>query len=185
MMDKDFQLLIQRFYELQEERVETYRLFEQGHEAYLKSGPHYDFIHYRQLVHEITLAFNGISKELIQMKDRFREVYDRSDLSEHIEKIQELEKEKLALTARLQLARQNAQDHPNEESYKEEAQQLKHKKKFTQTQGEHANCPGWICTRDPKNAMRECDKEDQGVCNGLKRTKKATLLKNAYLKLKG
>lgn len=63
----------------------------------MKSGPHYDFGYYRQLVHEITQAFNGISKELIQMKDRFREVYDRPDLSEHLEKIQELEKEKLSL----------------------------------------------------------------------------------------
>ncbi|KAG8594410.1 hypothetical protein GDO81_001192 [Engystomops pustulosus] len=97
MMDNDFRLLIQRFYELQGERVETYRLFDEGHQAYLKSGPHYDFIHYRQLVHEITQAFSGISKELIQIKDRFRELHDRTDLSEHLEKIQELEKEKLEL----------------------------------------------------------------------------------------
>ncbi|XP_075466962.1 required for excision 1-B domain-containing protein [Ascaphus truei] len=127
MTDKDFRELVQRFYELQSERVETYRLFEEGHQAYLKSGPHYDFIHYRQLVHEITLAFNGISKEIIQMKDRFREVYDRSDLSEHLEKIQEIEKEKLELTARLQLAKQNAQDRPGSETHQEEAQLLKHK----------------------------------------------------------
>ncbi|XP_063770798.1 required for excision 1-B domain-containing protein isoform X2 [Pseudophryne corroboree] len=127
MTDNDFRLLLQRFYELQAERVDTYRLFEEGHQAYLKSGPHYDFIQYRQLVHEITQAFNGISKELIQMKDRFREFYDRSDLSEHLENIQELEKEKLELTARLQLARQNAQDHPSQECYKEEVQLLKHK----------------------------------------------------------
>ncbi|XP_056430521.1 required for excision 1-B domain-containing protein isoform X2 [Hyla sarda] len=127
MTDNDFRLLIQRFYQLQEERVETYRLFDEGHQAYLKSGPHYDFIHYRQLVYEITQAFNGISKELIQMKDRFRELYDRSDLSEHLEKIQELEKEKLELTARLQLAKQNAQEHPNDESHQDEVQLLKHK----------------------------------------------------------
>lgn len=127
MTDNEFKLLVKRFYELQAERVETYRLFDEGHQAYMKSGPHYDFIHYRMLVHEITQAFNGISKEIIQMKDRFREVYDRSDLSEHLDKIQELEKEKLSLTARLQLAKQNVQDHPSEESYKEEVQQLKHK----------------------------------------------------------
>ncbi|KAM9328905.1 required for excision 1-B domain-containing protein [Gastrophryne carolinensis] len=127
MTDNDFRLLIRRFYELQAERVETYHLFEEGHQAYMKSGPHYDFIHYRQLVHEITQGFNGISKELIQMKDRFKEVYDRADLSEHLEKLQDLEKEKLSLTARLQLAKQNAQDHPSEESHKEDVQQLKHK----------------------------------------------------------
>ncbi|XP_075061335.1 required for excision 1-B domain-containing protein isoform X3 [Mixophyes fleayi] len=139
MTDNDFRLLIQRFYELQAERVDTYHLFEEGHQAYLKSGPHYDFIQYRQLVHEITQAFNGISKELIQMKDRFREFYDRPDLSEHLEKIQELEKEKLELidsyrslflsyqTARLQLAKQNAQDHPSQACHQEEVQLLKHK----------------------------------------------------------
>ncbi|CAJ0944533.1 unnamed protein product [Ranitomeya imitator] len=98
-----------------------------GHQAYLKSGPHYDFIRYRQLVHEITQAFNGISKELIQMKDRFRELHDRPDLSEHLEKIQELEKEKLELTARLQLAKQNAQDHPNDEAHQEEVHLVKQK----------------------------------------------------------
>ncbi|XP_075706833.1 required for excision 1-B domain-containing protein [Rhinoderma darwinii] len=127
MTDNDFRLLIQRFYQLQAERVETYHLFDEGHQAYLKSGPHYDFIHYRQLVHEITQAFSGISKELLQMKDQFRELHDRSDLSEHLEKIQELEKERLELTARLQLAKQNAQDHPSDESYQEEVQLLKHK----------------------------------------------------------
>ncbi|XP_018111698.1 required for excision 1-B domain-containing protein isoform X1 [Xenopus laevis] len=127
MMDNDFRNLIRRFYELQAERVETYRMFEEGHQAYLKSGPHYDFVRYRQLVHEITLAFNGISKEVIQIKDRFREVYDRSDLSEHLEKIQEMEKEKLELTARLQIAKQNAQDHPSQELHQEEMQILKHK----------------------------------------------------------
>uniref|UniRef100_A0A8C5M413 Uncharacterized protein n=1 Tax=Leptobrachium leishanense TaxID=445787 RepID=A0A8C5M413_9ANUR len=127
LVDNDFRQLIQRFYELQTERVEAYRLFDEGHHAYLKSGPHYDFIQYRQLVHEITKAFNGINKELIQMKDRLREVYDRSDLSEHLEKMQEMEKEKLELTARLQIAKQNSQDHPNQEDYKEEVQILKHK----------------------------------------------------------
>ncbi|XP_053321690.1 required for excision 1-B domain-containing protein [Spea bombifrons] len=127
MVDNDFRHLIQRFYELQAERVEAYKLFEEGHQAYLKSGPHYDFIRYRQLVHEITKAFNGINKELIQMKDRFREVHDRPDLSEHLEKLQEMEKEKLELTARLQLAKQNSQDHPSQEDYQEEAQTLKQK----------------------------------------------------------
>nr|XP_033812926.1 required for excision 1-B domain-containing protein isoform X5 [Geotrypetes seraphini] len=98
-----------------------------GHQAYLNTGPHYDFIQYRQLVHEITLAFNSISKEIIQMKDRFHEVYGRPDLSYHIEKIQEKEKEKLELTARLQIAKQNVLDHPGVEAHPQEVQELKHK----------------------------------------------------------
>eukprot|EP00064_Thunnus_orientalis_P011405 superscaffoldBa00001646_g11436 len=92
MVPTDFKTLIQRFYHLQSERVETYQLFEEGHEAYLRTGPHYDFDHYRQLVHEITQAFCGISKE----------------------------------TAKLQLARQRAQDHPEDEGCQEKIQEIKH-----------------------------------------------------------
>ncbi|XP_069505394.1 required for excision 1-B domain-containing protein isoform X2 [Ambystoma mexicanum] len=97
MSDADLKSLVLRFYALQNERVEAYRLFEEGHQAYLRTSPHYGFVQYRQLVHEITLAFGGISKEMIQIKDRFREVHGRSDLAQHIERMQEHEKEKLEL----------------------------------------------------------------------------------------
>ncbi|XP_072338474.1 required for excision 1-B domain-containing protein isoform X3 [Scyliorhinus torazame] len=117
--------LVRNLYALQEERVEAYQLFDLGHQAYLRSSPNYDFIQYRQLVHEITQAFNRISKEVIQLKDRFHEEYDRPDLSEHVERVQEREREKLELTAQLQLAKQNMLDHPGNETYQEEAQELK------------------------------------------------------------
>uniref|UniRef100_A0AAX7W3U8 Required for excision 1-B domain containing n=1 Tax=Astatotilapia calliptera TaxID=8154 RepID=A0AAX7W3U8_ASTCA len=123
----DFKALIQRFYHLQSERVETYRLFEEGHEAYLRTGPHYDFDHYRQLVHEITQAFCGISKEVLEIKGRLHDEFDRPDLSEHIEKLQNKEKEKLELTAKLQLAKQQAQDQPEDQSCQEQIQEIKHK----------------------------------------------------------
>ncbi|XP_072099924.1 required for excision 1-B domain-containing protein [Mobula birostris] len=119
--------LVRCLYTLQEERVEAYRLFDLGHQAYLRSAPNYDFIRYRQLVHEITQAFNRISKEVIQLRDRFQEDFDRPDLSKHIERIQEREQEKLVLTAQLQLAKQNALDHPGNETYEEEARELKHR----------------------------------------------------------
>ncbi|KPP66977.1 hypothetical protein Z043_114475 [Scleropages formosus] len=89
--------LIQRFYVLQAERVEAYTLFEEGHEAYLRTGPHYDFLRYRQLVHEIAQAFGGISREVLDIKERLHRDFDRVDLSEHIEKLQEKEKQKLEL----------------------------------------------------------------------------------------
>ncbi|XP_057697714.1 required for excision 1-B domain-containing protein [Corythoichthys intestinalis] len=127
MVSTDVKSLIQRFYQLQSERLEAYRLFEEGHEAYLKTGPHYDFEHYKQLVHQITLAFSGISKEVLEIKDKFQLHLDRPDLSEHIEKLQCKEKQKLQLTAQLQLARQRAQDHPEEgDALQEKIQQLKH-----------------------------------------------------------
>ncbi|KAM4548736.1 required for excision 1-B domain-containing protein [Odontesthes bonariensis] len=126
MVPSDFKSLIQRFYHLQSERIETYRLFEEGHEAYLRTGPHYDFDHYKQLVHEITQAFSGISKEVLEIKGRLHNEFDRPDLSEHIEKLQSKEKQKLELTAKLQLARQQAQDHPEEEGCEEKIQDIKH-----------------------------------------------------------
>ncbi|KAG7260307.1 hypothetical protein CRUP_022781 [Coryphaenoides rupestris] len=73
MVPTEFKVLIQRFYALQTERIETYRLFEE------------------QLVHEITQAFLGISRE----------------------------------TAMLQMARQRAQDHPEEEGCQEKIQDIK------------------------------------------------------------
>ncbi|TMS20633.1 Required for excision 1-B domain-containing protein [Larimichthys crocea] len=97
-----------------------------GHEAYLRTGPHYDFDHYRQLVHEITQAFCGISKEVLEIKERLHHEFDRPDLSEHIEKLQSKEKQKLELTAKLQLARQRAQDHPEDEDCQEKIQEIKH-----------------------------------------------------------
>lgn len=63
----------------------------------MRTGPHYDFDHYKQLVHEITQAFCGISKEVLEIKERLHNEFDRPALSEHIEKLQSKEKQKLEL----------------------------------------------------------------------------------------
>ncbi|KAG8126946.1 putative C19orf60-like protein [Naja naja] len=117
----DVQNLVRRFYALQTERVEAYHLLEEGHQAYLRSGPDYDFLRYRQLVHEITLAFNGISQEILQIKENLEGPHGRKDLAEHLGRIQEKEQEKLELTAQLQLAKQNVQDQPGVEAHAQEA----------------------------------------------------------------
>ncbi|KAJ7308394.1 hypothetical protein JRQ81_008936 [Phrynocephalus forsythii] len=127
MLEGDVQALVRRFYALQGERVEAYRLFEEGHRAYLRSGPDYDFVRYRQLVHEISLGFNGISREVLQIKGQLEGPRGRPDLAHHLGRLQEKEKEKLELTVQLQLAKQNAQDHPGTEAYAQEVQELKHK----------------------------------------------------------
>ncbi|XP_067416866.1 required for excision 1-B domain-containing protein isoform X2 [Emydura macquarii macquarii] len=118
-------VLLRRFYALQGERVEAYRLFEEGHRAYLSSGPHYDFLRYRQLVHEITLGFNGISREILQIKEQLQAEHGRPELAQHLARVQEKEKEKLELTAQLQLARQNVQDQPGAPAHQREVQELK------------------------------------------------------------
>ncbi|XP_062366058.1 required for excision 1-B domain-containing protein [Cinclus cinclus] len=119
--------LLQRLRALQSERVETYRLFEEGHRAYLSSAPHYDFPRYRQLVHEVTVAFSGISQEVLDIAGRLRDELGRADLAQHLARLQEREQEKLQLTAQLQLARQQAQDQPEVDAHQQEEQELKHK----------------------------------------------------------
>nr|XP_054506404.1 required for excision 1-B domain-containing protein [Agelaius phoeniceus] len=119
--------LLQRLRELQSERVETYRLFEEGHRAYLSSAPHYDFPRYRQLVHEVTVAFSGISREVLAIAGRLRDQLGRPDLAQHLARLQDREQEKLQLTAQLQLARQQAQDQPDVGAHQQEVQELKHK----------------------------------------------------------
>uniref|UniRef100_A0A1A8HSS2 Chromosome 19 open reading frame 60 n=1 Tax=Nothobranchius kuhntae TaxID=321403 RepID=A0A1A8HSS2_NOTKU len=126
LVPSELKTVIQRFYHLQSERLETYSLFEEGHKAYLRTAPHYDFEHYKQLVHEITQAFSGISKEVLEIKERLHQDFDRPDLSEHIEKLQSKEKQKLELTARLQLAKQQAQDHPEDEDCRDKIHEIKH-----------------------------------------------------------
>ncbi|KAM6189343.1 required for excision 1-B domain-containing protein [Sarcoramphus papa] len=119
--------LLRRLQALQGERAEAYRLFEEGHRAYLSSAPHYDFPRYRQLVHEITLAFSGISREVLRIAGRLRDDLARPDLAQHLARLQEREQEKLQLTAQLQLARQQAQDQPDVDAHQQEVRELKHK----------------------------------------------------------
>uniref|UniRef100_A0A8C3IYA7 Uncharacterized protein n=1 Tax=Calidris pygmaea TaxID=425635 RepID=A0A8C3IYA7_9CHAR len=95
-----------------------------GHRAYLSSAPHYDFPRYRQLVHEITVAFNGISQEVLLIAGRLRDQLARPDLAQHLARLQEREQEKLQL---LQLARQRAQDQPEVDTHQQEVRELKHK----------------------------------------------------------
>ncbi|XP_044311941.1 required for excision 1-B domain-containing protein [Varanus komodoensis] len=127
MAEDDVASLVHRFYTLQTERVEAYHLFEEGHRAYLRSAPNYDFPRYRQLVHEITVAFSGISRDILQIKEKLGGPSGRADLAQHLARLQEKEKEKLELTAQLQLAKQNVQDQPGEEAHVEEVRQLKHR----------------------------------------------------------
>uniref|UniRef100_A0A8B9F427 Required for excision 1-B domain-containing protein n=1 Tax=Amazona collaria TaxID=241587 RepID=A0A8B9F427_9PSIT len=93
------QALLRRLRALQGERAEAYRLLEQGHRAYLSSAPHYDFPRYRQLVHEITVAFNSISREVLSIAGRLQDELARPDLAQHLSRLQEREQEKLQLVS--------------------------------------------------------------------------------------
>ncbi|KAM9369184.1 required for excision 1-B domain-containing protein [Phaethornis superciliosus] len=127
MTGSEVPAVLRRLQGLQAERAERYRQLEEGHRAYLSTGPHYDFPRYRQLVHEVTVAFGGISREVLSITGCLRDRLARPDLAQHLERLQDREREKLQLTAQLQLARQRAQDHPQDETHQQEVQDLKHK----------------------------------------------------------
>uniref|UniRef100_A0A8V5GVE2 Uncharacterized protein n=1 Tax=Melopsittacus undulatus TaxID=13146 RepID=A0A8V5GVE2_MELUD len=93
------QALLRRLRALQGERAEAYRLLEQGHSAYLRSAPHYDFPRYRQLVHEITVAFSSISREVLSITGCLQDELARPDLAQHLVLLQEREQEKLQLVS--------------------------------------------------------------------------------------
>ena len=65
-----------------------------GFEAYLAGAPNYNFSMYKQLVHEITMAFKKISDEILSIKTQLADV--DAGVAKIIEKIQDVEKEKLA-----------------------------------------------------------------------------------------
>ncbi|XP_077981638.1 required for excision 1-B domain-containing protein-like [Glandiceps talaboti] len=123
--DESVKELIRKFYSLQEERVHTYIVFDGHHHEYLSGAPNYDFPKYRQAVHEMTQEFSKISKDIIAIEEKLKNSHSRNDLAAIVRIVQDEEKNKLELTAQMQLAKQNMVDHPRQDTYKEELSQLK------------------------------------------------------------
>ncbi|CAC5398937.1 unnamed protein product [Mytilus coruscus] len=121
--------LLQRFHLLQQERVETYTLFEEGFVAYLKGHPNYNFPLYRQLVHEITETFNKISTDIIVIKTRLNDDHQQNTVAGLVSKIQDQEQKKLETTVQHQISRQNELDHPDVPEHKEQSESHKEKLK--------------------------------------------------------
>ncbi|XP_002734852.1 required for excision 1-B domain-containing protein-like [Saccoglossus kowalevskii] len=114
MSEENIQDLVKKVFVLQEQRVHTYRVFDGHHQEYLKSAPNYDFLKYRQYVHDVTQEFNRISLAIIEIQTQLKNC-DKKELVGLIKLLQDEEKSKLELTAALQLAKQNAIDHPHDE----------------------------------------------------------------------
>ncbi|XP_076045131.1 required for excision 1-B domain-containing protein-like [Oratosquilla oratoria] len=111
--------LVKNFEQLQEERVHTYRLFEEGHKIYLASQPNYEFPKFRKLVHDVTEEFKRISEGIISIEKELR-TSGNVAVADIVAHIQEYEKRKLELTAHLQLAKQMLQENEGDlEQYKE------------------------------------------------------------------
>lgn len=86
-----------------------------GHKIYLSTAPDYDFPTFRQLVREVTQEFKRISEGMVDIEHKLRFDCGTPHLADYLVALQEEEKVKLELTAKLQLAKQNLLDGPEEQ----------------------------------------------------------------------
>ena len=101
--------LVQKFHLLQEERAHTYKLFEESHKIYLNTAANYHFSKFRQLINDVTQEFKRISVAMIGIEKQLRSV-GHSKLADIVSQLQNDEKIKLVLSAKLQIAKQEAID---------------------------------------------------------------------------
>ncbi|XP_041991836.1 uncharacterized protein LOC121742682 isoform X1 [Salvia splendens] len=93
--------LLRRFLSVQQRRALAYARLKRGFEDYRASGGELAF---QQLCSEITLEFNDYSKQVLEMESIFASpAYCREDLAGLLRSVQVKEKEKLNLTATIQV----------------------------------------------------------------------------------
>ncbi|XP_054811344.1 uncharacterized protein LOC129312694 [Prosopis cineraria] len=94
-------LLLHQFLEIQQRRAEAYSKLKRGFSEYMTSGGE---LAYQQLCSEITIEFNDCSKKVIELESLFRSSdHCRVDLAQLLRAVQDQEKQKLQLTATIQL----------------------------------------------------------------------------------
>ncbi|KAF3789616.1 hypothetical protein EJ110_NYTH17882 [Nymphaea thermarum] len=93
--------LLRRFLGVQQRRAAAYERLRRGFAEYMVTGG--DAI-YQQLCSEITLEFNDCSKQVLEMESVLSNpVFHRNDLADLLKSVQAHEKQKLHLTARIQV----------------------------------------------------------------------------------
>ncbi|GLT50019.1 hypothetical protein SLA2020_235330 [Shorea laevis] len=93
--------LLRRFLDIQERRAQAYAKLKKGFSDYMVSGGE---LAYQQLCNEITVEFNDCSKQVLEMESLFLNPdYCRADLAQLLRAVQTQEKEKLHLTAKIQV----------------------------------------------------------------------------------
>ncbi|GMP40907.1 hypothetical protein CsSME_00011187 [Camellia sinensis var. sinensis] len=93
--------LLRRFLEIQERRAHAYAKLKKGFADYMVSGGESV---YQQLCSEITVEFNECSKQVLEMESLFLSPdCFRDDLAHLVRSIQVQEKQKLQLTATIQV----------------------------------------------------------------------------------
>ncbi|XP_044460841.1 uncharacterized protein LOC123192374 [Mangifera indica] len=94
-------LLLRRFLAVQQRRAQAYANLKRGFSEYMVSGGE---LAYQQLCSEITEEFNDCSKQVLEMESSFRNPeFCRVDLAQLLRAVQMQEKQKLNLTARIQV----------------------------------------------------------------------------------
>ncbi|KAK4593584.1 hypothetical protein RGQ29_017627 [Quercus rubra] len=93
--------LLRSFLAIQERRAQAYSKLKSGFAEYMVSGGE---LAYQQLCSEITQEFNDCSKQVLEMESLFMNPdYCRIDLAQLLRAVQTQEKQKLQLTATIQL----------------------------------------------------------------------------------
>lgn len=93
--------LLRRFLAVQQRRALAYARLKRGFEDYMVSGGE---LAYHQLCSSITVEFNDCSKQVLEMESVFASpAYSREDLAGLLRSVQVQEKEKLHLTATIQV----------------------------------------------------------------------------------
>ncbi|XP_022150684.1 uncharacterized protein LOC111018757 [Momordica charantia] len=93
--------LLRKFLEIQQRRAEAYAKLKRGFDEYMTSGRE---VSYQQLCSEITTEFNYCSKQVIDIESDFRNPdHSRLELADLLRSVQLQEKQKLHLTAQIQL----------------------------------------------------------------------------------
>jgi len=105
--------LIKAFNSAQSLRVNAYNKFEIGFREYLETGA---FPQYQQLTQNITAEFVKISNKIREIESELH-THNKHDLANIIRQIQNNEKEKLRLTAALQVYRKSEKDLLEEEKF--------------------------------------------------------------------
>ncbi|KAL1292083.1 hypothetical protein HN51_060533 [Arachis hypogaea] len=94
-------LLLRSFLGIQQRRAEAYSKLKRGFSDYMASGGE---LAYQKLCSEITIEFNDCSKKVLEMESLFQSPdYQRLDLAQILRAVQDQEKQKLHLTATIQV----------------------------------------------------------------------------------
>lgn len=93
--------LLRTFLDIQQRRAQAYAKLKQGFSEYMVSGGE---LAYQQLCSEITSEFNDCSKQVLEIESLFLNPdFCRVDLAQLLRAVQTQEKQKLHLTATIQL----------------------------------------------------------------------------------